>query len=118
MGGTLSYDSDRRAKTISGASDGAADLATLLRLQIKDYTWIDRTKDQIRPHKKLIAQDVEQVFPQAVSIHPLPQVIPSVYEMAEAVADDANAARLTITTKKAMFPKWATKWISTRTSPK
>jgi hypothetical protein len=99
VGNALSY-SDARAKQIAGVSDGAADLATLRKLEIKDYTWIDRSKDQHRAHKKLIAQEVEQIFPQAVSIAPGPQVIPSVYELAEKVVDDAATGTLTISTGK------------------
>lgn len=99
--GNAVTNSDRRAKNVVGASDGATDLATMLKLQVTDYTWIDRTKDQHRPHKMLVAQDVEKVFPQAVTINPTPQMIPSVYEMAETVLHDASAGTLTITTGKA-----------------
>jgi hypothetical protein len=101
IGDGITYASDRRAKEIVGLSKGAEDLDTLRKLKITDYTWIDRSKDQHRPHKALIAQEVEEVFPQAVSVAPLPQVIPSVYEMATAVAHDAAAGVLRVTTQKA-----------------
>jgi hypothetical protein len=100
VGNSLNYSSDRRAKEVLGHSDGTKDLDTLLKLQVTDYHWIDRTKDQHQTHKKLIAQEVEAVFPQAVSIAPQPETIPSVYEMATAVAHDAASGTLRITTKK------------------
>ena len=100
IGNSISYASDRRAKSIVGLSQGAKDLETITKLRVTDYTWIDRSKDQHRPHKALIAQEVEEVFPQAVSVAPLPQVVPSVYEMATAVEHDAGTGMLRVTTRK------------------
>ena len=97
----LDTSSDARAKQILGMSDTAQDLATLMKLEVTDYRWIDRNLDGYRPHKRLIAQQVQSVFPQAVSISPMPKPIPSVYEMAAALKHDAKAQTLTITTKKA-----------------
>lgn len=59
--------SDERIKSIKGISDGPADLATLNAIQITDYTFRDTLKNGIGSQKKVIAQQVEQVFPQAVS---------------------------------------------------
>ena len=101
VGDALQYSSDRRAKNVVGLSQSAADLEGLLKLRVTDYNWIDRSKDGHRPHKQLIAQEVEEVFPQAVTTSPLPQVIPSVYEMASAVEHDAVTRSLRVTTKKA-----------------
>jgi hypothetical protein len=64
---TISIDSDRRIKRIVGRSSAAKDLETLLRLQITDYDYKDPTLHGTKPQKKLIAQEVEEVFPQAVS---------------------------------------------------
>lgn len=100
VGGALSYSSDGRAKNIKGISDAPKDLATLLKLKVQDYTWIDRSKDQHRLHKKLVAQEVEAVFPQAVTMAPMPETIPSVYEMASALEFDAANGTLRITTAK------------------
>ncbi len=96
----LDASSDARAKHILGRSDTAKDLDLLMKIEVTDYHWIDRTVDQHRPHKRLIAQQVEKIFPQAVSIAPRPQTIPSVYEMAENLEHDAAAGSLTVTTKK------------------
>ncbi len=100
VGQSLSYSSDGRAKNIKGISDAPTDLATLLKLKVQDYTWIDRSKDQHRPHKKLVAQEVEAVFPQAVTTAPMPETIPNVYEMASALEYDAASGVLRITTAK------------------
>jgi len=59
--------SDARIKNIQGPSDGAADLQTLLGIQITDYTYKDTIANGTRPQKKVIAQQVEKVYPQAVS---------------------------------------------------
>ena len=59
--------SDERIKNIQGQSDGAADLQTLVGIQVTDYTYIDTIAKGNRPQKKVIAQQVEKVFPQAVS---------------------------------------------------
>lgn len=59
--------SDARIKSIQGRSDGASDLALLNQIEITDYTYIDRVAHGGRPNKRLIGQQVESVFPQAVS---------------------------------------------------
>ena len=59
--------SDRRLKTVVGLSDNAADLALLNRLRITDYTMRDRVAFGERAFKKVIAQEVEAVLPQAVT---------------------------------------------------
>ena len=92
--------SDVRAKHVVGITDSSKDLATLMHLKITDYHWIDRTVDLHRPHKRLIAQEVKETFPQAVSIAPAPQVIPSVYEVAKELNHDAAKGTLSITTTK------------------
>ncbi len=58
--------SDRRLKQVIGLSNAAADLGLLRRLRITDYQMLDRAAYGDRPFKKVIAQDVEEVFPQAV----------------------------------------------------
>src|SRR6185436_14014417 len=72
--------SDGRLKNIQGRSDGVKDLRTLLGIEITDY----RNKDVIRKgdgtYKKVIGQQVEKVFPQAVSKHT--EVVPDIYQPA------------------------------------
>jgi len=76
--------SDARIKTIQGRSDGAADLRTLSSIEITDYLYKDVIGKSRRPQKKVIAQQVEQVFPQAVNRNV--GVVPDIYEKAS-IAD-------------------------------
>jgi hypothetical protein len=59
--------SDERIKVIKGVSDGAKDLEILSKIDITDYTHKDTELYSTRPEKKVIAQQVEKVFPQAVN---------------------------------------------------
>jgi hypothetical protein len=72
--------SDARIKTISGRSDGKQDLLTLGSLEITDYTMLDVVARGSGKHKKVIAQQVEKVFPQAISKST--DVIPDIYRKA------------------------------------
>ncbi|MCB0530447.1 MAG: tail fiber domain-containing protein, partial [Saprospiraceae bacterium] len=87
--------SDARAKEVIARSNGASDLELLKKVRITDYRWKDTLEDQGRIHKKIIAQEVEQVLPNAVSR--MRKAIPSVYRNATEVAYDAGSRRLTIT---------------------
>lgn len=59
--------SDSRIKTDLQVTDNAADLGVLLGIQITDYYHKDSLMNGNRPQKKVIAQQVESVFPQAVT---------------------------------------------------
>ena len=59
--------SDARIKRAEGRSDAARDLAILRDIEVTDYTYIDTIAKGPGRHKKVIAQQVEKVFPQAVS---------------------------------------------------
>jgi hypothetical protein len=72
--------SDARIKNIQGRSDGTADLKTLLGIQITDYTYKDTIAKGNRSQKKVIAQQVEQVYPQAVSKST--DAVPDIYQRA------------------------------------
>jgi hypothetical protein len=72
--------SDERIKNIEGRSDGATDLQTLLGIEVADYRYKDVIGKGDALHKKLIAQQVEKVFPQAVSKHT--NIIPDIYQQA------------------------------------
>lgn len=63
----LNVYSDKRIKNILGTSNASKDLATLMKLSIKDYTMKDFIQNGNRQYKKVIAQEVEEVFPQAIS---------------------------------------------------
>jgi hypothetical protein len=65
----LAFDatSDSRIKTDLLVTDNAADLKVLQGIQITDYYFKDSLMNGNRPQKKVIAQQVEAVFPQAVT---------------------------------------------------
>ena len=72
--------SDERIKDIKGQSDSAADLKTLLSIQVTDYTYKDTISKGNGPQKKVIAQQVERVYPQAVTKST--DVVPDIYRKA------------------------------------
>lgn len=74
--------SDARIKTIVGRSAGASDLEALLKVEITDYTLVDAVSDGRRPYKKVIGQQIESVYPQAVSR--TGGVVPDIYRRSEA----------------------------------
>ncbi len=72
--------SDARIKNVVGRSDAAHDLATLMKVEVADYTYKDTVTRGDRPQKRVIGQQVEQVFPQAVSKHI--DVVPDIFKQA------------------------------------
>lgn len=70
--------SDVRIKNVVGTSNSAKDLSTLLSIEITDYTMKDKAKD-FKSYKKVIAQQVESVYPQAVS--QITDVVPDIYKV-------------------------------------
>jgi hypothetical protein len=77
-GGVIFAFSDARIKHIEGRSDAMRDLATLQSIEVTDYTHIDTVTKGAGKQKKVIAQQVEKVFPQAVSRNT--DVIPDIYQ--------------------------------------
>jgi hypothetical protein len=84
--------SDRRLKAVIGLSNAAQDLALLRQLRITDYTMRDRVQYGSRPFKKVIAQEVEEVFPQAVNQHA--GFLPDIYAAATRVDVQADSLLL------------------------
>ena len=72
--------SDARIKNIEGRSNSAIDLQTLRAIEITDYTHKDAIATGNERSKKAIAQQVEEVFPLAVSRST--DVIPDIYHVA------------------------------------
>jgi hypothetical protein len=72
--------SDERIKRVQGLSDGAEDLNKLLSIEVTDYSYIDALSNGTDTHKKVIAQQVLKVFPQAVS--EATNVVPDIYQKA------------------------------------
>ena len=95
VAGALTVTSDRRIKNVVGLSDRAIDLALLNRLRITDYTYIDQRANTDKVVKKVIAQEVQQVLPAAVSQSH--QAIPNVYERAARLSFADGTLTLTTT---------------------
>lgn len=74
--------SDQRIKNIKGISDSQQDLQTLMGIEITDYTLIDTIENGSNPYKKVIAQQLAYVYPQAVTTN-LTETIPDIYQQAE-----------------------------------
>ncbi|GGD82489.1 hypothetical protein GCM10011514_53210 [Emticicia aquatilis] len=71
--------SDARIKDIKGISNNEKDLETLSKIQITDYQFIDKIGKGNGQYKKVIAQQIESVYPQAVSN--LTDCIPDIYQL-------------------------------------
>jgi uncharacterized coiled-coil protein SlyX len=84
--------SDARIKDIKGISNSMNDLALLNAIQVTDYTLKDRIKNGDKPFKKVIAQQVESVYPQLVSKHV--DFIPNVYQAADKMEKTAKGLLL------------------------
>jgi hypothetical protein len=96
VAGALQTTSDRRIKRVIGLSNRKADLALLQRLRITDYTYIDQVNNTPGVIKKVIAQEVEELLPTAVSRST--QALPNVYGKATKLSY-ANG-QLTVTMAK------------------
>ena len=72
--------SDGRIKRIEGISDAPHDLTTLMGIQVTDYSYIDSVAKGSGTQKKVIAQQVEKVFPQAITKSV--DVVPDIYQKA------------------------------------
>lgn len=75
--------SDARIKSIIGISDSKKDLRTINAIQITDYSFKDKVKYGNKPFKKVIAQQVETVYPQVVSKHV--DFVPNVYQVTSSI---------------------------------
>jgi hypothetical protein len=81
VGDAVIVTSDRRAKNVLGRSDREQDLRTLLGIEITDYNYKDKVQHGNGIQKKVIAQQVEKVFPQAVS--QATNTVPDIYKAAK-----------------------------------
>lgn len=79
-GGYIIASSDERIKNIRGRSNAGSDLKTLQSIQVTDYLYKDTVTKGAAPQKKLIAQQVEKVFPMAVSRQT--DVVPDIFKKA------------------------------------
>ena len=72
--------SDRRIKQILRGSNSEEDLSTLMKIKITDYKLIDSISKGNRAYKKVIAQELAEVYPNAVAT--IKEVIPDIYQLA------------------------------------
>ncbi|MEN9610285.1 MAG: hypothetical protein RLZZ628_1099 [Bacteroidota bacterium] len=72
--------SDKRIKDVIGQSNTQADLNLLSKIQITDYTMKDKFQYGDKKYKKVIAQELKAVYPQAVSLST--NFIPNIYKVA------------------------------------
>ena len=72
--------SDERVKNIQGRSDSAMDLSTLLGIEITDYSHRDVIAKGNGACKKVIGQQIEKIYPQAVT--KVTDVVPDIYQPA------------------------------------
>jgi hypothetical protein len=80
--------SDARIKDIIDVSNSANDLTTLKNIQVTNYILKDKIKNGNRQFKKVIAQQVENVYPLVVSKHV--DFIPNVYQLADKISKTDN----------------------------
>jgi hypothetical protein len=90
--------SDARIKNVIGISSSTADLNLLNKIEVVDYTYIDKIAKGNQVIKKVVAQDLEKIFPSAVSKSI--DIIPNVYEVASTQTFDAALKTIAITTTK------------------
>ena len=83
MAGGFWHHSDARIKNIIGLSDAAKDLIILNKLEVTNYTFKDFMEKGNRPIKKLIAQQVAEVYPQSITLSE--NEVPDIYEIAPIV---------------------------------
>ncbi|MEO0007178.1 MAG: hypothetical protein RJA20_1374, partial [Bacteroidota bacterium] len=84
--------SDRRIKKDFHSSSGSEDLTTLMQLEVTDYRHIDTLAKGSGEIKGFIAQQVEQIFPQAVTTGV--NVIPDIFSKPAAMQVNGTEATL------------------------
>ncbi len=73
--------SDARIKRVLGITNNFEDLNTLMKIKITDYKYIDTVGKGTKLYKKLIAQELEKVYPNAVN--KIKDVVPDIYRLAD-----------------------------------
>ena len=71
--------SDARIKEVIGVSNSESDLAKIMQLKITDYTFVDTIAKGSAVQKKVIAQEVEQIYPEAVK--QIRGVVPNIFQL-------------------------------------
>ena len=95
----INLSSDRRIKQVVGVSDRRRDLETIQKLKVTDYQMVDRVAEGDALRKGFIAQEVQAVIPEAVTL--TTQFVPDIYSLPSAVEFDEAAHTLGVTMTKA-----------------
>jgi Chaperone of endosialidase len=90
--------SDNRIKNIISLSNNSEDLERLKKIQITNYRMKDVVTWGTQTFKKVIAQQVEQIYPEVIKLQT--SVIPDIYALAESVNYDAQNKKLNISLSK------------------
>ncbi|MDW3191109.1 MAG: tail fiber domain-containing protein [Cytophagales bacterium] len=90
--------SDERIKVNIHTTNVHSDLATLLKINVKEYKHIDHIKQGIRVKKGVIAQELEKSFPEAVT--QMSDFIPDIYQLCDQLTWDEEQRVLTCTLKQ------------------
>jgi hypothetical protein len=80
--------SDKRIKNIIGQSDASKDLDLLNKIRITDYRMKDVVMQGNKQYKKVIAQEVEAIYPEAVTQQT--GFVPNIYQLADNVQNMGN----------------------------
>jgi uncharacterized small protein (DUF1192 family) len=95
LNGGFYASSDQRIKNIIGISNSQTDLETVMKLQVTDYTFKDTLAKGNGSVKGVIAQQIEAVYPQAISKQT--NWIPNIYQLASDVVYDSTNQTLFVT---------------------
>ena len=82
-GGSFIATSDQRIKSKIGLTNTQSDLDVLNKIQVTDYTYIDKVANTNKPQKRAIAQQVKSIFPNTVNEEK--DIISNVYEVAKSI---------------------------------
>lgn len=89
--------SDRRIKKDFHLSENLADLTTLRKIRVTDYRHIDEVQNGTAIKKGFIAQEVEEVFPEAITTQT--NFIPDVYALSTRTQLSGNNMRISLEKK-------------------
>ena len=109
VAGNFAATSDARIKQVIGISNSTADLELLNKIKITDYTYIDKVANGTGITKKVIAQEVEQILPNAVNKNI--NFIPNVYALATKTALVHGTLQLTLAKEHTVKTGDKLKWI-------
>ncbi len=91
-------DSDERIKNVIGKSDAGKDLDLIRNIKITDYQYVDTISKGSEIYKKVIAQELQKVYPNAVTV--TSGFIPSIYCKAKSIQYDETSGQMKIETFK------------------